>query len=88
LGEDSTNAEVSFAGISANCKKSDLPPALDGGWGWMCVFGCWFMHFLLGGFGRSFGVVYVEMLNRFECSATTGSTLGGLFTAVRMGAGK
>jgi len=69
-------------------KKKDLPPALDGGWGWMCVFGCWFMHFLLGGFGRSFGVVYVEMLHRFECSATIGSTIGGLFTAVRMCTGK
>ena len=57
----------------------------DGGWGWMCVFGCTLMHFCLGGFGRSYGVIYVEVQEVFGASATIGAWIGGLSTALRMG---
>ena len=73
--------------LEKGCAKKSLP-ALDGGWGWMCVVGCGLMHFLQGGNGRSFGVVYVKMLDKFDCSAAMGSTIGGLFSAFRMGCGR
>ena len=68
--------------------RQKMGGAPDGGWGWMCVLGCALMHFLLGGYGRSYGLIYVQMLERFHCSAAMGSTIGGVFTAVRMGCGE
>ena len=29
-----------------------VPPALEGGWGWVIVFACFLMHFLVGGWNR------------------------------------
>ena len=37
-------------------KKDDKPGVPDGGWGWWVVFGCCLMHFILGGYSRSYGV--------------------------------
>ena len=62
-------------------------PALDGGWGWMVVAGCGLMYFLQGVYERSFGVVYVSVLDKFDCSAAMASTAGGLFSAFRLGCG-
>ena len=46
------------------------------------------MHFCLGGFSRSYGVVYVEVQEVFSASATIGAWIGGLSTALRMGCSK
>ncbi|KAK2178221.1 hypothetical protein NP493_553g02032 [Ridgeia piscesae] len=34
--------------------------ALDGGWGWMCLFGCTLIQFLIGFYGRSYGLIYLH----------------------------
>jgi hypothetical protein len=59
-------------------------PALDGGWGWMCVLGCALMHILIGGLLRSYGVIYVKLRNKFNSSATITSWVGGGLTALMM----
>ncbi|KAK2181987.1 hypothetical protein NP493_372g02034 [Ridgeia piscesae] len=59
--------------------------ALDGGWGWMCVFGCTLMHFLIGGYGRSYGLIYLQLRKHFNSSAALTAWVGGACVAVRMG---
>ena len=58
---------------------------LDGGWGWVCVLGCTFMHFLIGGYGRSYGLIYLELRSHFDSSAALTAWVGGACVAVRMG---
>jgi len=87
-----TNVETDNEPAITTSRRSSLTPIpaqekLDGGWGWMVVFGCAFMHFLFGGFERSFGVVYVQLLDRFEISATVAAVMGGMFTTFRFGLG-
>ena len=57
--------------------------APDGGWGWACVFGCLLMHFLQGGFMRSYGVIYVYLRENFGASATVAAWIGGFYVAVQ-----
>ncbi|KAI0238358.1 Monocarboxylate transporter 12 [Lamellibrachia satsuma] len=59
--------------------------APDGGWGWMCVFGCTFMHFLIGGYGRSYGLIYLQLRSHFNSSAALTAWVGGACIAIRMG---
>ena len=63
-------------------------PAPDGGWGWMVVLGCTFMHFLVGGFNRSYGVLFIQLQHRFHSSAAITAWVGGMATALRMGLSK
>ena len=58
------------------------PP--DGGWGWMCVFGCALMHFLVVGYARSYGLVYMRLRSRFDSSAALTAWIGGANIAMRL----
>ncbi|KAI0242901.1 Monocarboxylate transporter 12 [Lamellibrachia satsuma] len=60
-------------------------PAPDGGWGWVCVFGCTLMHFLIGGYGRSYGLIYLQLRSHFNSSAALTAWVGGACIAIRMG---
>ena len=51
--------------------------ALDGGWGWMCVFGCTLVHFLIGFYTRSYGVIYLQLRKHFNSSAALTAWVGG-----------
>ena len=54
------------------------PNAPDGGWGWMIVLAMAICHAVYGIVVRSFGVTYIELLNRFEESATATAWVGAL----------
>ena len=54
-------AETPPSGEERQQTSSEVP---DGGWGWFCVLGCAMMHYLLGGTERSFGIIYIELLDR------------------------
>ena len=57
----------------------DLTPrALDGGWGWMAVLGNVINHIVFGIVVRAFGVIYIELLERFKASATATSWIGAI----------
>ena len=60
----------------------------DGGWGWFVVLGCTFMHFLIGGVNRSYGVVFLQLRQKFHSSAAITAWVGGMATAFRMGLSK
>ncbi|KAK2178220.1 hypothetical protein NP493_553g02031 [Ridgeia piscesae] len=51
--------------------------ALDGGWGWMCLFGCTLIQFLIGFYGRSYGLIYLQLRKRFNSSAALTAWVGG-----------
>ncbi|CAH1802795.1 unnamed protein product [Owenia fusiformis] len=52
--------------------------APDGGWGWMCVLGCAGINFILGGMCKAFGIVYIQLLDKFGASAADTSWVGSL----------
>ena len=54
----------------------------------MCVLGCTFMHFVIGGYGRSYGLIYLELRSHFDSSAALTAWVGGACVAVRMGCSK
>ena len=62
--------------------------ALDGGWGWMCVFGCTLINFLSGGYGRSYGLIYLQLRKHFNSSAALTAWVGGGSVALSMGCSK
>ncbi|XP_064649546.1 monocarboxylate transporter 13-like [Lineus longissimus] len=65
--------------------KEIIPP--DGGWGWFCVIGCALMHTFLIGTERTFGLLYLELVDKFNESAALTAWVGSLTTALRMGLG-
>ena len=57
----------------------------DGGWGWICVIGCCIIHILIGGYGRSYGMIYTQLIHRYHSSAALTAWVNGSCSAVRMG---
>jgi len=55
----------------------------DGGWGWMVVLGSTLSHCLLPGLGRTFGVIYLVLLERFQESAGKTSLVLAIFNTCR-----
>ena len=79
---------------TASEEKVDIEPlenrkrAIDGGWGWMCVFGCTLMFFLIGFYGRSYGLIYLQLRKHFNSSAALTAWVGGGSVALSMGCSK
>ena len=61
-----------------------LPVAPDGGWGWMCVLGCSVIHLILGGIGKSFGLIHVALTESLGESDFAVSWIHALSVACRM----
>ena len=64
------------------------PKIPDGGWGWLVVFGCWFINLVSDGVGSTFGLLNIEFLNEFKASNSATSFIGSLFLSVPLLAGK
>ena len=60
------------------CEVDNTPNALDGGWGWMVVFGTALCHVIFGIVVRAFGVTYIQLLARFGASATATAWIGAI----------
>ncbi|XP_065085214.1 uncharacterized protein Sln [Ochlerotatus camptorhynchus] len=59
----------------------DGPP--DGGYGWVIVFGAFCVQFWVAGLVKSYGVLYVEILENFPgSSATTASWIPAILSAL------
>ena len=50
----------------------------------MCVIGSALMHSLIDGYGRSYGLIYVQLQSRFDSSAALTAVVGSACIAVRM----
>ena len=57
---------------------------IDGGYGWMIVFGSFINHFLLFGFVGSFGIIYVTLLRIFDSSGAQIAGVPACFNSLRM----
>uniref|UniRef100_A0A182MSS9 Major facilitator superfamily (MFS) profile domain-containing protein n=1 Tax=Anopheles culicifacies TaxID=139723 RepID=A0A182MSS9_9DIPT len=59
----------------------DGPP--DGGYGWIIVFGAFSVQFWVAGLVKSYGVLYVEIMENFpNASATTASWIPAILSAL------
>ncbi|XP_013406716.1 monocarboxylate transporter 9 [Lingula anatina] len=58
--------------------------APDGGWGWMCVFGCFIVSILGAGMDRTFGVIYLILIDMFGSSAKLTGGILSVFSACRL----
>ncbi|XP_013406721.1 monocarboxylate transporter 9 [Lingula anatina] len=57
--------------------------APDGGWGWMCVLGCFTVNILGAGMDRTFGVIYLILIDMFGSSAKLTGGILSVFSACR-----
>ncbi|XP_012216301.1 monocarboxylate transporter 12 isoform X2 [Linepithema humile] len=57
--------------------------ALDGGYGWVVVFGAFFVQFWVAGLVKSYGVLYVEVMETFkDSSAAVASWIPAILTCL------
>uniref|UniRef100_A0A182QD60 Major facilitator superfamily (MFS) profile domain-containing protein n=1 Tax=Anopheles farauti TaxID=69004 RepID=A0A182QD60_9DIPT len=62
-------------------EDDDSPP--DGGYGWIIVFGAFSVQFWVAGLVKSYGVLYVEIMENFpNASATTASWIPAILSAL------
>ncbi|KAK3088257.1 hypothetical protein FSP39_016662 [Pinctada imbricata] len=60
------------------------PVAPDGGYGWLVVFSSMMVHFIIGGFERSAGVIYLIFIERFGQSAAATAWVTSLPSSLRL----
>ena len=71
--------------VSSSLRSGDsMPVAPDGGWGWMCVLGCSVIHFILGGIGKSYGLIHVALTESLEATDFAVSWIHALTVCCRM----
>uniref|UniRef100_A0A183BN68 MFS domain-containing protein n=1 Tax=Globodera pallida TaxID=36090 RepID=A0A183BN68_GLOPA len=63
------------------------PKALDGGYGWVVVFGSFMIHVFADGFVYSFGVIAESLIGEFQSTNTEASTILSLLTGLMLAAG-
>lgn len=62
---------------------------LDGGYGWVVVFGAFFVQFWVTGLVKSYGVLYVEVMETFkDSSASVASWIPAILTCLCLALGK
>ncbi len=80
--ENEQTVEVDGADNAAACEEDGTPRPLDGGWGWMVVLGSAINHIVFGVIVRAFGVIYIELLDRYKASATATAWIGAINMAL------
>lgn len=68
-------------------QQSAANQAIDGGYGWLVVFGSVFLHFLIGGLERSSGVLFLIFRKKYQESAAATAWVLSLASAIRLMAG-
>lgn len=66
-------------------KPGDAP---DGGWGWMCCLAGFMINGLSVGQLKSYGILGIEIMERFESSAALTEWINGLAFGLTFGLGK
>ncbi len=93
--DDDTEAKAINEEQQGETEGADIVPAAtppklypDGGWGWFVVAGSAFGRLLGVGVVRSFGVFYLELLDKFQQSATATAWVIALHNTIRQVMGK
>ncbi|XP_013406720.1 monocarboxylate transporter 12-like isoform X2 [Lingula anatina] len=96
-GEVQIDSRVQDSQQTSDCPKAEAEEMLgcerfetetetlapDGGWGWMCVLGCFTVHILVAGMDRTFGVIYLILIDMFGSSAKLTGGVLSVFSACR-----
>ncbi|XP_071115558.1 monocarboxylate transporter 12-like [Haliotis cracherodii] len=78
--DDGDKGEVKIDVEEKPCENSDD----YGFYKWIVVLGCFFQHFLTGGFERSDGVLYLKLISKFNQSAQATAWVGSLASTIRL----
>ncbi|XP_065338145.1 monocarboxylate transporter 12-like isoform X2 [Cloeon dipterum] len=70
----------SSSSTSSSLDETSAPP--DGGWGWVVVFAAFMVNLIADGITFSFGIIYVEFLEKFEAGKGATMWIGSLFMAM------
>ncbi|XP_060583505.1 monocarboxylate transporter 12-like [Ruditapes philippinarum] len=94
VDDKSTNQQLKEESCNQACLpdqpivvEEEVQKAPDGGWGWFIVVGACLVHFIMGGFERSNGVLYLQLKSRYDHSATATSWVLSLFSTLRLAVG-
>ena len=60
----------------------------DGGYAWFIVLGSFISHFCVLGTARSLGILYIELLDKFNETAVKTAAISAVFNTLRMFLGK
>ncbi|XP_067669836.1 monocarboxylate transporter 12-like isoform X1 [Haliotis asinina] len=81
MSKNTPNSEDQVAIASTSVDVSDALKAPDGGWGWVCVAGRFFVVALVLGLVTGFGIVYVEMIDYFDTTRVETAWMSSLHSA-------
>ncbi|GAB6029483.1 hypothetical protein CHUAL_005237 [Chamberlinius hualienensis] len=83
IEEDSENDDSLESDDEEMAKKNDPP---EGGWGWVVVLGVFVVYWLVPGMIRSYGALYMEVLEAFpESSASTAGWIPAFLSSISIG---
>uniref|UniRef100_A0AAG5D144 Major facilitator superfamily (MFS) profile domain-containing protein n=1 Tax=Anopheles atroparvus TaxID=41427 RepID=A0AAG5D144_ANOAO len=69
--------------VASESSEDDEESPPDGGYGWIIVFGAFSVQFWVAGLVKSYGVLYVEIMENFpNASATTASWIPAILSAL------
>ena len=88
MADTTESKKTANGGHGDNERDPNLPPAPDGGWGWVVVFGSFMVHVIADGIAYSFGIYVEDFVAHFGCSRGAVGTLGSLMLGVTWGSGK
>lgn len=82
LSESISSSSSDSSSVSSEVWFGDafaLPPAPDGGWGWLVVVGAFFISMICDGCAFSFGVMFVYLLEEFQQSKSQTAWVASIF---------
>lgn len=66
---------------STNTPVKTDKPVVDGGWGWMVVFGAFMINVITDGCSYSFGVLFTHLVDHFHATRSSTAWVGSVFNA-------
>lgn len=61
--------------------KTPVKTVVDGGWGWMVVFGAFMINVITDGCSYSFGVLFTHLVDHFQANRSSTAWVGSVFNA-------
>ncbi|XP_071153103.1 uncharacterized protein [Mytilus edulis] len=76
-----------FAGDGLEETITNVDGAQDGGWGWFIVLSSLMIHFIIGGFDRSGGILYLKFKEKFKTPAAVTAWVPTISSGLRLSLG-
>lgn len=83
MSKPGARTETSKSSSTSSSGKSSTESTLDGGYGWLVVFGAFSVQFWVAGLVKSYGVLFVEILETFpDASAALASWIPAILSCL------